>query len=300
MLTCYLQGGLGNQLFQIFTTISYSLMHKKAFAFTNQNQLDSKRSTYWNSFLSPLAKFTKEINYNQTSTKNTTLDKHTTLDKFTTIIKKKGFIKINEQSFSYNELPYINADNILLVGYFQSSKYFEKHSKNIMRLIKLEEQKNTVRLKYGLKVTNTISLHFRIGDYKQIQDCHPLMTYDYYYKALTHIASATTITDASASTSVLIFCEKENLADISDMVEKFKRDFTSLSFQIINFQASDWEQMLLMSLCQHNIIANSSFSWWGAYFNTNPDKIVCYPSNWFGPRMKHNIKDLCPTDWKTF
>ena len=151
MLTCYLQGGLGNQLFQIFATISYSLTHKKAFAFTNQNQLDSKRSTYWNSFLSPLAKFTKEINYNQTITKNTSLDKHITLDKFTNIIKKKGFIKLNEQSFSYNELPYIDTDNILLIGYFQSSKYFEKHSKNIMRLIKLEEQKNAVRLKYGLK-----------------------------------------------------------------------------------------------------------------------------------------------------
>ena len=64
MLSCELCGGLGNQLFQVFTTIAYALKHKKTFAFTNQIQLDTKRSTYWHSFLFPLAKFTKAINYN--------------------------------------------------------------------------------------------------------------------------------------------------------------------------------------------------------------------------------------------
>ena len=65
MLTCYLQGGLGNQLFQIFTTLNYALQHKKPFAFTNQTQLDTKRATYWQTFLAPLAKFTKPIDYRQ-------------------------------------------------------------------------------------------------------------------------------------------------------------------------------------------------------------------------------------------
>jgi hypothetical protein len=53
-----------------------------------------------------------------------------------------------------------------------------------------------------------------------------------------------------------------------------------------------------MSCCDHNIIANSSYSWWAAYFNNNSNKIVCYPDKWFGPQLSnHDTKDLCPTTW---
>jgi hypothetical protein len=59
----------------------------------------------------------------------------------------------------------------------------------------------------------------------------------------------------------------------------------------------DWEQLLLMSLCNYNVIANSTFSWWGAYFNENIGKKICYPSVWFGPKAGHNTTDLFPKDW---
>jgi hypothetical protein len=273
MLTCYLQGGLGNQLFQIFTTISYAFTHKKIFKFTNQTKLDSKRNTYWNSFLLPLAKFTKEDVYRQ-----------------------HKIFKLSEIEFSYNELPYKVEENILLYGYFQSEKYFINHVNSIMTMIKLREQKDNIKNKYKTNADDTktsSSIHFRLGDYKLLQDNHPIQPLDYYNKSIQYI------TDRDTSfKSYLVFCERNDLTDVLYLLNQIKQTHPLISFQIIDFNISDWEQMLLMSMCQHNIIANSSYSWWGAYFNTNPDKIVCYPGNWFGKKLQHNnIKDLCPTTW---
>ena len=59
----------------------------------------------------------------------------------------------------------------------------------------------------------------------------------------------------------------------------------------------DWKQMLLMSLCEDNIIANSTFSWWGSYFNRRKDAIHCYPSIYYGPAMAADVSDLYPDSW---
>jgi hypothetical protein len=270
MLTCYLQGGLGNQLFQIFATISYALTHKKMFSFTKQKHLDSKRNTYWDSFLSPLSRFTKDDVYRQ-----------------------QKIFKLSEIEFSYNELPYKAEDNILLYGYFQSEKYFINHIDIIMLLIKLKEQKEDIRLKYMAAGGTMASVHFRSGDYKLLQDHHPIQTLDYYNKAIQHI-----IDKDPSCTTYLIFCERNDLTEVLLMLKQLKEIHPLIQINIIDFSIGDWEQLLIMSLCKHNIIANSSYSWWGAYFNTNPNKIVCYPEKWFGKKLEaNNTKDLCPKEW---
>ena len=89
-------------------------------------------------------------------------------------------------------------------------------------------------------------------------------------------------------------------SDDSDWIsEQIGSEFGLIEIVNHNFSNNSANDMRLMSNCDHNIIANSSFSWWGAYFNQNKGKIVCYPSIWFGPVLKdkHFIRDLCPEEW---
>lgn len=273
MITCNLLGGLGNQLFQIFTVISYALdtNHRPEFIYATHTPGMTKRTTYWDTFLSPL---------------------------YQMIVEKlpdyKSIQFIREETFSYKALPIIGKEShALLLGYFQSYKYFTKHYSEICRLMKLEKQKQNIRNNTQHNLENTISLHFRIGDYKQIQHLHNIMPVSYYINALRFILDKT----LKNHWNVLYFCEAQDIDEVSVMLTVLKETFPSLSFVHATDLTEDWQQLLLMSCCSHNIIANSTFSWWAAYFNANYQKIVCYPNQWFGPAAKHNTKDLFPDNW---
>jgi hypothetical protein len=97
---------------------------------------------------------------------------------------------------------------------------------------------------------------------------------------------------------VLFFCEKDDIIEVSNIISTLTKEFPDVEFIKADDIIDDWQQMLLMSCCNDNIIANSSFSWWGSYFNQNGNKIVCYPCQWFGPNLKHDTTDLYPNDWK--
>ena len=97
--------------------------------------------------------------------------------------------------------------------------------------------------------------------------------------------------------TILIFFEEVDLKQIIIKTKIFKKRFKNINFIKINTNIEDWEQMLIMSNCAHHIIANSSFSWWGAYFNLNKNKIVLYPDIWFGKKLNHDTSDLCHPSW---
>ena len=142
---------------------------------------------------------------------------------------------------------------------------------------------------------NTISMHFRLGDYIELSHTHPIIEKEYYRNALVKILSK----NSPYKFKVFFACEDSDIDDVSKKINYLKEIFPSLEFLRISPELSDWEQMLFMSLCHHNIIANSSFSYFSAYFNSHKDKIVCYPSRWFnGDAAKQNdTSDLFPEDW---
>jgi hypothetical protein len=95
----------------------------------------------------------------------------------------------------------------------------------------------------------------------------------------------------------MYFCEDVDIADVMAIVDRLMSKYPEYKFVRGENTLADWEQLLLMSCCHHNIIANSSFSGWAAYFNPNKDKVVCYPSVWIGEVARNDTRDLCPPEW---
>jgi hypothetical protein len=273
MITCNLKGGLGNQLFQIFAIIAYSLKHSKPFKFVYTDLVPSitPRYSYWESFLKSLKAFT----ISAYPSINTQIIRYPDMD--------------------YRELPSPSSEHTIFDGYFQSYKYFEERQGDIFRLIQLDKQRTECLERYDIDLKNTISMHFRMGDYKHLGHFHPIMGFNYYKNALTHILSSCQY----QRWKVVYFCEAEDNNDVINIINSLAEVFPLLTFEKASDQTADWEQMLLMSGCTHNIIANSSFSWFAAYFNSYKDKIVCYPNVWFcGSGSNIRVDDLFPPSWQ--
>ena len=275
-------GGLGNQLFQIFASFAYCIRNYNLLILPYSELLETGkvRKTYWNNILSSF----KEL---------TTFGKNVQF----TNDQLYEFVRYREIGHHYNEIPYDLNTNIMFFGYFQSYKYFEKEKDQIFSFIKSDNMKKKVLDEYPeylFKNQIAISMHFRLGDYKDISHIHPILPYEYYYNALYHLLLHIEINKPIV---VLYFCEEEDNDNVKKIIDKLSDKFISFTFVKVNDSIDDWKQMLIMSNCYSNIIANSSFSWWGAYFNSNPDKIVCYPSLWFGKSVKNNMDSMFPTEW---
>lgn len=270
-------GGLGNQLFEIFSIFGYAFKHKDSVIFTYTPFVDNfKRRTYWETFLIGLKPFTTfNSKYNLT---NENLD---------------SLPCVKHLQHHYIELPQYPKNIITrLFGYFQSYKYFHEYRENIFRMIRLYDFQKQMKTEYShyFEGAYTVSIHFRYGDYIVLQNHHNLLRESYYKNALSHIISTVSV-DPPQKMRILYFCDKDDNRIVNKYIERFIEMYPSIEFVKIDDTIEDWKQMILMSCCDSNIIANSTYSWWGAYFNMNPTKHVCYPSHWFGPVNARNILD---------
>lgn len=259
----YLHSELCNQLFMIFATIAYSIKHRSDFSLYSDisKTLDNNNPTYFNNLLSKIkCKTTPHI------VKNVPL--------------------YEEKDFAYNEIPKQDK-SFNLKGYFQSFKYFEDEYDQIMKITGISDVQTNVYNEFQhVFAKPCISLHFRRNELN-----HTDLPIDYYHNAIKYLEKHLDI----QKYNILFFCEHK----VGNIIQDLKKEFT-YNFLKVSDNIPDWKQLMLMSLCKHHIIANSTFSWWGAYMCENSDKIVCTPSKWFDNDLTNqNTKDLCPDSWVT-
>jgi hypothetical protein len=178
--------------------------------------------------------------------------------------------------------------NMVLQGYFQSEKYFVRHRDEILDLFApSNEVMDYLELKYPdiLGHPNTVAIHVRtyVKDYGHLptkEEFHAFPGIPYYQRAV----------GLFPNDSLFIIC--------SDNIQWCKNHLSHLAKNLVFIEGNPHtHDLYLMSLCKHNIIANSTFSWWAAYLNRNPDKVVVTPNHWFGTWWTHATENLVLKDW---
>lgn len=196
--------------------------------------------------------------------------------------KDRPPVYIVEKEHCYQALPFnlemANKGNIILKGYWQSYKYFDFCRDRVIEAFQIP---------YSYQPT-IVAVHVRRGDYLQYPNINPLATREYYEKAIGYLW-------LRGYKKFLVF---------SDDLPWCKKEFQDPAYKGVEFLYSTGDSILrdlsLMSGCEHNIMSNSTFSWWGAYLNQNPDKIVICPheDNYYGPANKHlDVSTLYPPEW---
>lgn len=204
--------------------------------------------------------------------------------------KKRNPAICTEQNLSFDKKVLELGNNTYLDGYWQSEKYFKPIEKIIRNECQLKQPASGINRMFEDKIQslNSVSIHVRRGDYvsdKNTHDCHGVCGSAYYQDAVAYLSAE--LNDPY----FFIF---------SDDMEWTKANLTTGSHPseyIDHNAAADYEDLRLMSLCKHHIIANSSFSWWGAWLNESAGKKIIAPKKWFQAPVTNN--DLIPEGWIT-
>jgi len=287
----YITGGIGNQLFQFATAYAYAKRHNKKLYIN----IDNYSWDRWSEKLGfDLDKIITPLNVLPQSKWTFFLSKSNKLNLIGRIIRKlfwlKGAVFIEKQNFFYDESLMYDDSWDGIMGYFQSPHYFESVKDEIVSMIKLPIYSQGA-LKYKNKITSaksTVAIHYR--DYsdpttgsENTKKYHGEHSLNYYKQAIG-------IVNKKVSNPIFFI--------FSNNINSAKLKFSEIKeANFIEYQSNfNWEDMALMSMCEHNIICNSSYSWWAAYLNKNENRIVIAPKTW-GNLLKDRDSDLFPKEW---
>ncbi|MCK4395682.1 MAG: alpha-1,2-fucosyltransferase [Candidatus Marinimicrobia bacterium] len=300
MIIVKIYGGLGNQLFQYAFVRAISLECNREFGLdiswfdkqigtTNMN-LPDKKEYLLNNFKiieiysSPIVSLVIWL-ISKVTNKIKILNKISKLF----LLNKYWPLNISESEYKeYDNHEICRKKLLLLNGYWQNFRYFEKYENIIRKEFTLRHKPTDENEEYLNKIlsSNSVSLHFRRGDVLKpyALKIYYICSMDYYLKSISYM---------SEKVHNPIFFVFSN--DIQWVKSNLKISYPAV---FIESQGPDYEHFFLMSQCKHNIIANSTFSWWGAWLNKNPDKIVIGPKKWFKDPIKNKVnKDLIPNSW---
>ncbi len=282
MILVEVSGGLGNQMFQYACG--------KALALRNNDRLALDLSWYETPGRRNFQLKHFDIKYDPCD--NAGLLSLKNAHKFRRFGEKvlHGNHRVREHGTGYNGTVCNAKGNLYLQGYWQSEKYFSDCRDAITEDFRLADEPDDTNRAWADKIRqadNAVSLHIRRGDYITVPENQTIfmeLSADYYKNSLKIMEAL------SGSMSLFIFTN-----DIPWAQENLKYD-APMFFVDANNEENGYKDMHLMSLCDHNIIANSTFSWWGAWLNKNRDKIVIAPRKWFKKEdMNHN--DIIPDEW---
>lgn len=189
-------------------------------------------------------------------------------------------IKYTTSSFEYEELSVSQNSPTVFDGWFQSEKFFEPHKDKIKNIFYppphfIDKIKDELPFIFN---HTTLAINVRRGDYLYKPGGHPVITIDYIKEALKHVPK----------------CER--ILVMSDDIQWCKENI-ALNNVYFNEKYWDHEGIWLLSLCDHFIVSNSSFSWWGAYLSKTPHKTIVCPDTWFGPEIPVDTKDIFCEGW---
>lgn len=195
---------------------------------------------------------------------------------------RKVQFRYKETMHPYQPIPF--HPDMQISGFFQSEKYFMQHKEKIIDLFMPSDAiLSTIQAKYPniLNHPKTVAVHARTYFAEDpSRNCFHFLSEDYFANAMA------------------LFPDKDTLFVVcSDQMWWCKFIFKKFTRNIIFIENNDYLiDFYLMSLCKHNIISNSTFSWWAAYLNRNPDKIVVAPEKWMTNRNLEDY-DIVPEDW---